>query len=60
MNLQNKTVKSCYIYKRRRKNLGEADETLMKALKLKFMVGKWHSSAAQNLFKTSEATVETY
>ena len=38
--------------------IGEADETLIKALNLKFGVGKWHFSVAQNLFKTSGPTVE--
>ena len=31
---------------------------LVKALNLKFGVGKWHFSTSQNLFKTSGVTVE--
>ena len=38
--------------------IGEANETLVKALNLKFGVGKWHFSTSQNLFKTSGVTVE--
>ena len=38
--------------------IGEADETLKKALNLKFGVGKWHFSTKQILFRTSGATVE--
>ena len=38
--------------------IGEADETLIKALNLKFGVGKWHFSTKQNLFRSSGITVE--